>query len=199
MRTPNTSCVVCAKPLYRRPGEMARVRYAACIAHRAQAQSVVGITPKQEAGLRLGRGKGTNYRDGYRHRQESKRKTAKANKRFWRENPDKAMARGAKTRGSAHYKWKGGISRLNLSIRQMTENRKWMDGIKARDGCCIRCGSTEILESHHIESLADLIERLDIKSREDARRYADKLWDLANGETLCELCHYAEHGRRLAA
>ena len=38
MRTPNTECVVCGKALYRRPFELARIRYAACLPHREQAK-----------------------------------------------------------------------------------------------------------------------------------------------------------------
>ena len=199
MRTPNAQCVVCAKPLYRRPFELARVRYAACAAHRIDAQRAAGVTDAQHAALKLGRPKGTNRRTGYKHREESRRKASKSHKSFNAANPDFAKARGAKTRGELNVKWKGGSSRLNTSIRQMTENRRWMDAVKARDGCCVRCGSHERLESHHKRSLAEITESLGIKNRDDARKHAAVLFDLSNGETLCEVCHYAEHGRKLAA
>ncbi len=198
MRTPNTECLLCRKPLYRRPSDMAKARYAACVACRSEAQKVAGITQAQHEGLARGRAKGTNHRDGYTHREESKRRAAEANRKFWAKNPDKALARGAKTRAENHYGWNGGSSKLNTSIRQMTENRKWMDAVKSRDGKCLRCGSAVDLESHHKEELADLIARLDIKSRDDARRHAAVLWDLNNGETLCRPCHYSEHGRTYA-
>lgn len=174
---------------------MAKTRYAACMACRSDAQKVAGITERQQSGLALGREKGTNHRTGYLHREESKRKVAVANKAFWAANPDKAIERGAKTRGSNHYKWKAGASKLNLSIRQMNENRKWMDAVKARDVKCVRCGDDKDLEAHHKTELAALVERLGIKSRDDARNHP-LLWELQNGETLCRLCHYAEHGRR---
>jgi hypothetical protein len=197
MRTPNTACILCAKPLYRRPYELAKVRYAACMACRAKAQSVVGVTEAQERGLKLGRPKGTNHRAGYKHKPESRAKCAATNKRFWAQNPEKAMERGCKLRAELHYKWKGGISRLNLSIRLMTENRKWMDAVKERDGHrCVRCGSADRLESHHIEELADLVARHNIKSRDDARACAE-LWALDNGETLCAPCHDVHHGRAI--
>lgn len=199
MRTPNTQCLLCGKPLYRRPSDMATARYAACMACRSDAQKVAGITNKQHAGLRLGRPKGTNHRTGYKHRADSKQKTAASNRAYWLAHPDKAVERGAKNRAGRHYKWKGGASKLNLSIRQMTENRKWMDAVKARDGGCVRCGSSENLESHHKTALAELVERFGIRSRDDARRHAAALWDLNNGETLCIPCHDKEHGRAIRA
>lgn len=194
MRTPNASCIICEKPLYRRPYELARVRYAACMDHRAQAQSVVGVTEAQRRGLAQGRTPGTNHRTGYQHREESKRKASESHKQWCAANPDKVRARGEKTRGALAYNWKGGTSHLNTSIRLMHEHRKWMDAVKECDGRCLRCGSTENLEAHHIIELADLLKRHGITTREQARETAE-LWDLNNGETLCRRCHYAHHGR----
>ncbi len=198
MRTPNIVCLLCQKPLYRRPSDMKRSRYAACMGCRSEAQKLAGITEAQQAGLRLGRPKGTNHRAGYKHKPESRAKASVSHKAFCAAHPELVAARSAKTRGEKHRLWKGGITQLNQSIRQMTENRKWMDAVKARDGRCLRCGSTEKLESHHLKSLASIIEKFGIRSRDDARR-CSLLWDVTNGETICEPCHYAEHGRRLAA
>lgn len=120
-----------------------------------------------------------------------------SHKRFAAEHPEAIAARGEKLRGERHYRWNGGSSKLNASIRLMTENRRWMDAVKARDGKCVRCGSADDLESHHKRGLADLVQTYGIKSREDARAHAAVLWDIDNGETLCRPCHYAEHGRTL--
>jgi len=188
--------MICGKPLYRRPYELAKVRHAACMEHRAAAQAISGITPAQLAGLSLGREKGTNHRTGYKHREESKRKASESHRAFCAANPERVALRSAKTRGEAHYRWKGGTTKLNKSIRQMTESRRWMDAIKARDGCCTRCGGVEALESHHLVELAVLIAQLGIKSRNDARAFAAVLWDMENGVTLCQPCHYQEHGRK---
>ena len=193
-RTPNTECIICNKPLYRRPFELKQARFSACMLHRAEAQKLYGQTSAQIEALKLGRAKGTNHREGTKHSEETKRKMSISIKRWCAENPELVKARGAKTRGPNHYNWKGGSTRLNVSIRQMTEHRQWMDGVKDRDGKCTRCGSIENLESHHIIDLSVLISKYQIKNREDARN-TPGLWDLENGITLCQRCHYDQHGR----
>ena len=193
-RKPNAECVVCKKPLYRRPYELAKVRHVACMEHRGLAQHLEGLTEAQKAGLALGSRKGTNHRTGYKHKESSKLKTKKANQEYWRLHPEQLKKRGEKTRAELHYNWKGGSTRLNVSIRRMTEHRRWMDAVKARDGKCT-CGSIQDLEAHHITELAILITRNKVKNRADARD-CEALWDLSNGITKCRKCHYAIHGRR---
>jgi len=195
MRTPNTECVICSKPLYRRPSDRARSRYSACSKHRGEALLKAGLTESQFASLSLGRKPGTNNRTGYKHSEETKRKTSESHKAWCNANPDKVKARGSKTRGDNHYKWKGGSTGINLSIRRMNENRKWMDAVKKRDGKCRSCGSKENLESHHVTPMQVLIEINKITSRGEARECA-ALWDVSNGITLCRKCHYKLHGRK---
>lgn len=194
MRTPNCECVVCKKPLYRRPNELEKVRHVACMEHRAEAQKLSGITAAQKAGLSLGRRKGTNNRTGYRHRAESKIKASVSHKIWCADNPEKVAERGAKCRGERHYNWKGGASKLSQAIRLMTEYRKWAESVKARDLLCVRCGSGQMLESHHSQPFADILRANNITSTSDARE-CGALWDKSNGITLCEECHYNEHGR----
>lgn len=199
MRTPNTTCVLCHKPLYRRPTELAKIRYAACMSCRSTAQSVVGVTAAQRAGLALGAKKGTNYRNGRLDTPETRAKKSKSCREFYETRPDVAAARGEKTRGENHYRWNGGSSQLNKSIRRMDENRKWAAAVKVRNGRrCVACGSTERLESHHIIEMADLISEHHITNRDEARACTE-LWDINNGKTLCVPCHYSQHGRTLCA
>ncbi len=197
MRTPNCSCVVCGVPLYRRPSDLARVRHVACMAHRAQAQKLSGLTPAQHEGLSLGRRKGTNNRTGYRHRAESRMRASESHKAWCAANPERIAERSAKTRGEAHYKWAGGVSKLAQSIRRMTEYRRWSEAVRARDRRCVKCDSTEGLESHHKRLFSDLLAENEITSRDDARKCA-ALWDTDNGETLCQEHHYEAHGRNYA-
>lgn len=197
MRTPNAECCVCRKPLYRRPKELAKVRHVACLEHRNAAQENAGLTESQLSALAMGRQPGTNHRTGCRHREESKRKASKSHVAWCAANPDKVKARGAKTRGANHYRWKGGSSRLNASIRRLTENRKWMDAIKSRDKSCRVCGTKEDLESHHIVPLAVLVGVHGITNLDEARE-CKALWDLKNGMAVCSRCHYKIHGRKYA-
>lgn len=195
MRTPNCECVICGKALYRRPHELRSVRHVACMEHRAEAQRRDGQTEAQRQALAIGRQPGTNHRTGYKHKAVSKRKSSRSHKRWCAENPDKVKARGIKTRGPLHYRWKGGSSRLNSSVRRMHEHRKWMNAVKARDGSCVRCGAADDLEAHHLTELAVLISLHGIKNRDDARA-CPALWDIGNGQTLCRRCHCQHHGRQ---
>lgn len=191
-RSPNSVCIVCGVGLYRRPYELARVRHVACMAHRAEAQKLSGITDAQREGLSKGRAPGDNHLRGTKKSDSAKAKIRAANRAYWLANKAAAIAR-AKS-GPDHYAWNGGISQLNRSIRQMTEHRRWSLAVRARDGCCVRCGSVENMESHHRDELAALISRHGITNRSEARQCA-ALWNIENGITLCRRCHYAEHGR----
>jgi len=171
------------------------VRHVACMEHRNEAQLKAGLTEAQLAALSMGRKLGTNNRTGYQHREESKRKTSVAHKTWCDANPEKVRARGLKIQGNKHYNWKGGCTRLNESIRRMTENRRWMAAVKVRDGKCLVCGSVEDMESHHLIPLASLVKVHGITNNEQARECA-VLWDLSNGMTVCTPCHYKIHGRK---
>ena len=134
MRTPNTSCLLCGKPLYRRPSEAAKSRYAACMAHRAEAQKVAGITDAQQRPdlARDEQREQTIGGDISIRRNPSKRRRNR--KGVQCPNPGFAAYAAQNARRTLNVRWKGGSSRLNTSIRQMTENRRWMNAVKARDG-----------------------------------------------------------------
>ena len=195
MRTPNCECIICKKPLYRRPFELKKVRYVACIEHREEAKRMFPITDKQREALSLGSVKGDNRRTGTKHKDETKRKIAEANKMFWIENPDKLAERGKKIRGENHYNWKGGISDINKAVRLLDEYRRWVRDVKERDGKCLTCGTDINLDVHHKKPLIEIINENNIESVEQARE-CSALWDMENGQTICVRCHYALHGRK---
>ena len=58
--------------------------------------------------------------------------------------------------------------------------RKWANDVKHRDGGkCVACESATRLHAHHIKP---------------KKLYPDMALDVANGITLCSVCHALEHG-----
>jgi hypothetical protein len=191
MRIPNTECVICNKPLYRRPYEFKDGKEFCCVGCRSELYKRRETSPN----LKLGREKGTNHLEGIPKNKTHKEKMKKIMSKWCENNVDKVAERGKKIRGENHYQWKGGTSRLNTSIRTLTENRKWLDNVKLRDKKCVICETTKELESHHIVPLVVLIEKHNITNREQARE-CKELWNLDNGMTVCAECHCKIHNRK---
>lgn len=193
MRTPNCECVICEKPLYRRPDEIKKYNFVCCRECRSEAYRRFPNN-KSLNNLKLGREKGTNHLHGIPKSKSSNEKRSKTHKFFWENNPIKLKERGAKIKGENHYNWKGGKTNLNQSIRSLNEMRKWQNAVKKRDKKCVLCGSKKELEAHHIISVNNLIEKHMIQTREQAVECND-FWKLDNGITLCRKCHYELEGR----
>lgn len=191
MRTPNTQCEICKKPLYRRPSDLARYKAFCCVGCRSELYK----KRPPSTNLELGREKGTNHLEGIPKSQAQKDKMKKKMSKWCKDNPDKVKERGKKMRGENHYNWKGGVTILNQSIRRMTENIYWQRAVKKRDKKCQHCESKKELEAHHIIPLKALIERYKIKNRDEARMCSE-FWDLNNGLTLCRKCHYKIDNRK---
>lgn len=56
--------------------------------------------------------------------------------------------------------------------------RKWRIAVVKRDGKCVKCGSKDDLEAHHIKHFSE---------------YPELALDLNNGITLCKKCHVNLH------
>lgn len=194
MRTPNTVCVVCNKELYRRPKELLKYPVSCCLGCRSAYYKQKPTSPN----LSLGRKKGTNNLLGIPKSEKSKLKRSLTMSKWCNDNPDRVKQRGIKTRGENHYKWSGGLTILNQSIRRLTENRKWADSVKDRDKKCVVCGSIKELESDHIIPLSVLINLHNIKNLQDARD-CKYLWNVNNGITLCKKCHCEKHNRKYSS
>lgn len=93
-------------------------------------------------------------------------------------------------KGSKSYRWKGGITLLNLQIRSCFQYRQWRSDVFTKDDftCqqCFQRGGQ--LETHHIISFSKIIEKNRIKTLEDALN-CEELWNINNGITLCKKCH----------
>jgi hypothetical protein len=90
--------------------------------------------------------------------------------------------------------WKGGISPLMRTIRNVTSYRRWRKAVLANDKrCCRTCGTSEgWIDTHHIIHFSDIISAYEVKTLEDALN-VPLLWDVNNGVTLCHFCHRLAH------
>lgn len=89
-----------------------------------------------------------------------------------------------------HPNWKGGISKTDKTIRRMKEYLDWREKVFKRDNfTCQKCGVSKVyVTAHHIKAFAKILKEYEIKNVSDARK-CDELWDISNGQTLCESCH----------
>jgi 5-methylcytosine-specific restriction endonuclease McrA len=79
---------------------------------------------------------------------------------------------------------------LLRAIRNTFKYRQWRSDVYTRDGfACQKCGvESNKLEAHHIKSIVAILRKHEIATVEQAIA-CDKLWDINNGQTLCEKCH----------
>ena len=101
-------------------------------------------------------------------------------KRWQNPNYRKYMSEFQKV-GKNHPNWKGGITPINIKIRQSLESKLWQDSIFNRDcNYCQKCKENRIskLTAHHILNFAQFPEL----------RFA-----IDNGITICRNCHKLFH------
>ena len=116
-------------------------------------------------------------------------------------NPDVVKKRSATLRERGTFKgeksnnWKGGITKIGIKIRGSYEYKQWRISVFERDKwTCVKCkkkskkGVKCKLNVHHKISFAALATKHNLKTMEDALK-CKMLWDINNGETLCEDCH----------
>lgn len=91
--------------------------------------------------------------------------------------------------GSKNGMWKG-RSTVTMQIRNIFEYRQWRSDVFTRDDyTCQDCGTRGCyLEAHHIKMFSTILDEYKIKSVEDARSCSE-LWNINNGQTLCNKCH----------
>jgi hypothetical protein len=91
--------------------------------------------------------------------------------------------------------WKGGVTELNLNIRNSLEYRLWRTKIFERDNyCCQKCSAKSkvncpvVLNADHIKPLSAIIKEYEIICMKQAVS-CKELWNIENGRTLCVSCH----------
>jgi 5-methylcytosine-specific restriction endonuclease McrA len=102
---------------------------------------------------------------------------------------------GRNMKGERSSNWKGGITDIRRRVRSSLKYKNWRQEVFLRDNfACQRCGQHGgNLEAHHKKRFSKLMQ--------EARNYMPLLdpytacllyspmWDISNGQTLCEACH----------
>jgi len=107
--------------------------------------------------------------------------------------------RGERIKGKKNYNWKGGITSLVQQIRHHYKYRQWRSDVFTRDDftcqeCEVRGGK---LHAHHKDkSFSGILEEYKIKTLEEALD-CEELWNINNGITMCQKCHYKKHIKKL--
>ena len=94
-------------------------------------------------------------------------------------------------RGPEHPNWRGGRSPLHAQIRGCFKYRQWRSDVFTRDNfACVICGDSTggNLNADHIEPFIFILTKHNISTIEMALA-CEVLWNINNGQTLCETCH----------
>lgn len=99
--------------------------------------------------------------------------------------------RSENIRGDKIYNYKDGLHLLAKQIRQSLSYREWRVKVFQKDSyTCLKCGSkvNNSFNAHHKKAFSLILEENDITTTEEAFT-CEELWDVNNGDTLCEECH----------
>jgi excinuclease UvrABC ATPase subunit len=90
----------------------------------------------------------------------------------------------AQGKGENSHSWKGGISSINIRIRQSMEYRDWRESVFKRDNyTCQECKIRGVkINAHHIKSFA---------------KFPELRFNITNGKTMCTKCHRYLHFHRV--
>lgn len=118
------------------------------------------------------------------------------NKGLTKRNDVRIENYGKKIRGENHPNWGGGRDSFKRRIRFSFKYRQWRSDVFTRDEfICQECGHRGgKLNAHHIEQVCLILELNDIKTYEQAM-VCSELWNINNGITLCEKCHWRKKRR----
>jgi 5-methylcytosine-specific restriction endonuclease McrA len=107
----------------------------------------------------------------------------------YKQSAETIEKRVVQLRGSKNWNWRGGITPLVRSVRNLPEMKRWSRTCLKRDGFkCVNCNKTGRLHIDHIKPFSLIMKENKIKSIEDSKQCLE-LWDIKNGRTLCPVCH----------
>ena len=102
-------------------------------------------------------------------------------------------------RGNKNHLWKGGVSPIKKLIRASMKYTEWRQRCFMRDDfTCQQCDlNGGYLHAHHKKAFSVLIQEakkyLPLFPLYEACMLYSPLWDMKNGITLCNKCHFGGH------
>jgi 5-methylcytosine-specific restriction endonuclease McrA len=92
--------------------------------------------------------------------------------------------------GKNHWNWRGGITKLSISIRRLPQYKEWRERVFSKDKfTCQECKKKGgNLEADHIKPFEQILKENHITTIQMAKK-CKQLWEVSNGRTLCIPCH----------
>jgi len=129
--------------------------------------------------------KNQKSRKGFTQTEKTKNKISEGVKNRYKNDPDLR-----KRQSESHRKERKNTDLYSL-IRNCYKYRLWRSDVYTRDNfTCVHCGDSKggNLHPDHIVPLSFLVKKHNITSIEQALE-CEELWNINNGQTLCEPCH----------
>lgn len=114
--------------------------------------------------------------------------------------PKKDKSEYLTRRGDRHPNWKGGVTSINMKLRNSKKYSEWRESVFRRDGYkCVTCNDMcsknhrVTLHADHIKPFAVILQ--EIRKECNGNQLYDNaiihepLWAIDNGRTLCQKCH----------
>ena len=116
-----------------------------------------------------------------------------------RNSPNTEFKKGHEgLKGATNGHWKGGVTQLKKSIRQQINYKDWIKAVFDRDNyTCQICETTKeyFHADHYPKSFIKILQENNVTNLDEAINCL-ALWDVDNGRTLCQSCHYLVTYRR---
>ena len=134
---------------------------------------------------------------GRKHSKETKLKISKTHTGMTASKEAKYKMSKIPHDGINNPNWQGGITSLNIEIRNSFKYRAWRFSVYTRDNyTCQECKKTDIyLHAHHIKYFSTILKENNIQTLMEAI-HCNELWNIDNGITLCKKCHKQKHTTR---
>jgi hypothetical protein len=110
----------------------------------------------------------------------------------WKDKISRTRKERGLAKGKNNPRWMGGITKIQVAIRNLDKYNKWRRQVYKRDNySCISCGTKgrgDNLNADHVVPLSVIIRYNNITTIDEATNCSE-IWAINNGRTLCVDCH----------